>query len=409
MDWPASPQVLHRTPLAHRPSGPAHILSTPGAFGWKPLRAFHTTLCSDFEDQQQNWCMSKKKRTPKDLDFSSVDQERLAAWRPAFDWIRHERWKPAGTVEQLEANLAFILDDLPLYSPFTIENAVPARGLLSPKPVNPPEKIYKPDFVNWCIDVAKIYLAALEFSEKSPSLEDSIREIAAIKELAEKLYIGLTRTNQLTKYYMHNVSGMNRTAQDSYLRAAGESLPRCHSESDLQKMDWYRRLSGLIDFCKELEIEFKLFTNPTKGPLFNKEFGTPEFILVWNCHILLLLLGEQTTGYRGCNTAKLAKVIRKFATAVELTTEWPDEHLRSILEWYKARNRNREHIKATETILEQQDLSEADRKTFETRLDGLGEQEAWLFENAGRVSEEYRTGRGNLTLFRDPMFPLEME
>lgn len=129
------------------------------------------------------------------MDFSSVDQERLAAWRPAFDWIRHERWKPAGTVEQLEADLAFILDDLPLYSPFTIENAVPARGLLSPKRVDPPKKIYKPDFVNWCIDISKIYLAAFEFSEKSPSIEDSVREIAGIKQLAEKLYIGLARTN----------------------------------------------------------------------------------------------------------------------------------------------------------------------------------------------------------------------
>jgi hypothetical protein len=353
--------------------------------------------------------MSKKKRASKDLDFSSADQERLAAWRPAFDWIRHERWKPAGTVEQLEANLAFILDDLPLYSPFTIENAVPARGLLSPKPVNPPENIYKLVFVNWCVDVAIIYLAALEFSEKSPTLEDSIRETKGIKELAEKLYLGLTRTNQLTKYYMHNVSGLNRMAQDSYLRADGESLPRYHSESGLQKMDWYRRLSGLIDFCKELEIEFNLFTNPTKGPLFNKEYGTPEFILVWNCHVLLLLLWELTTWYKGCNTAKLAKAVRKFATSVELTTEWPDEHLRSILEWYKARDRNRKRIKAAEAILKQQDLSEADRKTVETILDGLGEQEAWLFENAGRVSEEHRTGRGNLTLFRDPMFPLEME
>ncbi len=43
MDWLASPQVPHRTPLAHRPFGPAHILPTPGAFGWKPLCAFHTT------------------------------------------------------------------------------------------------------------------------------------------------------------------------------------------------------------------------------------------------------------------------------------------------------------------------------------------------------------------------------
>jgi hypothetical protein len=208
---------------------------------------------------------------------------------------------------------------------------------------------------------------------------------------------------------MHNVSGLSRLNHETYLKADGESLPRCHGESHLQKRDWYERLSGLADFCEELELELNLFTNPVKGPLFKKEFGTPEFILVWNCHALLLLLGEKTTGYRGCTTAKIAKILRKFATLVELNSDWPDEHIRSILEWYKAREKNIFLTRQMESILKAADISATDREHAQLVLDALAEQEAWLFENAGRVSEEYRTGRGNLTLFRDPMFPLEMD
>jgi hypothetical protein len=166
-----------------------------------------------------------------------------------------------------------------------------------------------------------------------------------------------------------------------------------------------------MDLLGVVELELEKFTNPVKGPLFKKEYGSPEFMLTFNACVLLITLGLMPTINVNGQAAFLAQCIREYAVGHPEPIGWQYEHLRSIIKWLKEID---ECIKSIEAWSKLHDMATENQNTdprmishLQMTLDRLERRLAWLKMYPGRYISESDTSRGNIPLFPDSMLPVD--
>jgi len=353
--------------------------------------------------------MNKNPRRLIDVFKNGPDDKHL--WDPDFSEISGEKWAPKGDRNLVMACLSSFGIQSPAKLVFRLPEVPPKDGFLvlsercSDVEININE-------LNGIIDaIARIYAISVQFCNSSPTLNNVLNEIHTINYHAERLYVSLVKSNHFTRQYMHYSGPLGREYDETYLEACGPHLPRSKRESEIDNPLWLKRLNSLMDLLGVVELELEKFTNPVKGPLFKKEYGSPEFMLVFNSCVILITLGLMPTINVNGQAALLAQCIREYAVGHPEPNGWQYEHLRSIIKWLKEIEECDKSINAWSKLF---DMATEECGTdpkmishLQMTLCRLERRFAWLKTYPGRYISESDTSRGNIPLFPDSMLPVD--
>lgn len=317
--------------------------------------------------------------------------------------------EPGAVLDIPSVELEKFINELPIESGYKselkLESDYPKNGLFN-LVVHDENLEFDKNYIQKLSLIAiNIYKMAIEKSKNSPKKEDILFDLERIKKYSEYLYRALIETNYFTREFIHEDSAISREDDQLYIAAIGQGIPKNYRYKPNENNDWLKNLNGLRDFAEYLQNELNLAINPVKDSLFNKAVGSPDFILVWNAHVILALLDIELKATKNGIIPRFAQLLRDCAIGHPTSVGWPDVHVRSILEWRNMLKETRCEMIRVIDIIEKNAASEREKEDLLLRIQVLSDREGWLLANPGRVSAEHGSSRGNFTLYSDPTFP----